>query len=272
MLAAASQVREEMPGSIQLIILRNCSKAATIPGLRIASVFPSTKALRKRSMALPISTISNVVASVQSALACAIGIRSAAFSFSQSELNSAQVLGKSLIPALSNAFGLDHIQLMRWIFIGTATHEPLGFNTGRSSGATSWSQFSCLAISSRLSVILVASHSAISGPFNCTAGGGLPATTSARSLARVFAVWPAMEVACHLPPAAVYISPSLAIASASDPSLHCERKFVLGSACATTAENSPSFNEIIATAAVVQCAKFIAFSLFKRSDFLGVAV
>src|SRR6201984_2392164 len=123
----------------------------------------------------------------------------AAFSFSQSALNSAQVLGISLMPALSSAFVLPHIQLMRWIFIGTATHEPFGFITDKSSGATDPSQFSCLAISSRLRVIPVAFHSAISGPFSCTAGGGLPETTSARSLASVFAVWPAMEVAVHLP-------------------------------------------------------------------------
>src|SRR5258708_6426269 len=119
----------------------------------------------------------------------------AAFSFSQSALNSAQVLGISLRPALSSAFVLPHIQLMRWIFIGTATHEPFGFITGKSSGATLASQFSCLAISSRLSVIPVAFHSAISGPFSCTAGGKLPETTSARSLASVLAVWPAMDVA-----------------------------------------------------------------------------
>ena len=66
----------------------------------------------------------------------------------------------------------------------------------------------------------VAFHSAISGPLSCTAGGALPATTSARSLASVLAVWPAIDVCSHLPPAAVNISPSLAIAAASEPSDH----------------------------------------------------
>src|SRR4030088_272339 len=111
----------------------------------------------------------------------------AAFSFAAAALNSAQVLGISVMPALSSAFLLPHIQLMRWIFIGTATQEPLGFITDKSSGATVASQFSCLAISSRLNVIPVAFHSAISGPFSCTAGGGLPATTTAARLGNVFA-------------------------------------------------------------------------------------
>src|ERR1700733_2607757 len=191
--------------------------------------------------------ISKVVASVQSALPCAIGIRPAAFNFSQSALNSAQVAGMLVIPALSRAFLPPHIQLIRWMFIGTATHEPLGFMTGRSSGATVLSQPSSLAISSRLRVFPVAFHSAISGPFSWTAGGGLPETTSARSLARVLAVCPAMEVASHLPPAALNISPSLAIAAASEPSLHWLSRLVLGSASAL-ADNSPSVKGTTATA------------------------
>src|SRR5260370_40310459 len=163
----------------------------------------------------------------------------AAFNFSQSALNSAQVAGMLVIPALSRAFFPPHIQLIRWIFIGTATHEPLGFMTARSSGATDLSQPSSLAISSRLRVIPVAFHSAISGPFSWTAGGGSPDTTSERSLARVLAVCPAMEVASHLPPAALNISPSLAIAAASEPSLHWLSRLVLGSASAL-ADKGPS--------------------------------
>ena len=81
----------------------------------------------------------------------------------------------------------------------------------------------------------VSFHSAISGPLSCTAGGALPATTSARNFASVLAVWPAIEVCSHLPPAAVNISPSLAIAAASDPSDHWLSRFVLGSARATVA-------------------------------------
>ena len=78
----------------------------------------------------------------------------------------------------------------------------------------------------------VAFHSAISGPLSWTAGGALPATTSARSLASVLAVWPAIDVCSHLPPAAVNISPSLAIAAASEPSDHWCSMLVLGSASA----------------------------------------
>src|SRR6202021_3085900 len=173
----------------------------------------------------------------QAAAAARIGIRAGAFNFSQSALNSAQVAGIVVIPALSRAFFPPHIQLIRWIFIGTATHEPLGFMTGRSSGATVLSQPSSLAISSRLRVLPVAFHSAISGPFSWTAGGGLPKTTSARSLARVLAVCPAMEVASHLPPAALNISPSLAIAAASETSLHWLSRLVLGSASALADNN-----------------------------------
>src|ERR1700722_11411221 len=154
------------------------------------------------------------------------------------------------MPTLSSTFLLAHIQLIRWIFIGTATQEPLGFMTDKSSAATVPSQFSCLATSSRLRVMPVAFHSAISGPFSWTAGGGLPATTSARSLASVLAVWPAMEVDSHLPPAAVNISPSLAMAAASEPLFHCESRFVLGAAAASADDNIPSVNETTATAAV----------------------
>src|SRR5258707_8934010 len=171
----------------------------------------------------------------------------AAFNFSQSALNSAQVAGMLVIPALSRAFFPPHIQLIRWIFIGTATQEPLGFMTDKSSAATVPSQFSCLAISSRLRVMPVAFHSAISGPFSWTAGGGLPDTTSARNLARVLAGLPAMEVASHLPPAALNISPSLAIAAASEPSLHWLSRLVLGSASAL-ADKSPSVKGTTATA------------------------
>src|ERR1700748_2734883 len=127
-----------------------------------------------------------------------MGIIPAAFTFSASALNSAQVSGICLMPTLSITFLLAHIQLIRWMFIGTATQDPLGFITDKSSDATVPSQFSCLAISSRLRVMPVAFHSAISGPFNWTAGGGLPDTTAARNLAKVLAVWPAMEVDSHL--------------------------------------------------------------------------
>src|SRR6185437_3852945 len=214
---------------------RICSSALTMPGERIALVSPSTKALRKRSMSWPYSTTSNVVASVQSALKWARQMRCAATALSQSALNSAQVFGRVLIPAFSIALVEAQIQLMRWIFIGAATQWPAGFMTGRSSGATTLSQPSLLARSSRLAVMPVAFHSAISGPLSCTAGGALPATTSARSLASVLAVWPAIEVCAHFPPAAVNMSPSLAIAAASEPCDHWLSRLVLGSAIAAVA-------------------------------------
>src|SRR5258708_6663348 len=144
----------------------------------------------------------------------------AATIFSQSALNSAQVLGNSLTPAASSALFDAQSQLMRWMFMGAATQFPAGFITGSSSGATTLSQPSALASSSRLAVPPVAFHSAISGPLSCTAGGASPETTSDRSLASVLAVCPAIEVCSHLPPAAVNISPSLAMAAASEPSDH----------------------------------------------------
>src|ERR1700728_3139054 len=156
----------------------------------------------------------------------------AATALSQSALTSAQVFGSEVMPAVAIALVEPQIQLMRWMFIGAATQWPVGFITGSSSGATTLSQPSLLARSSRLAVMPVAFHSAISGPLSCTAGGALPATTSARSLASVLAVWPAIEVCSHLPPAAVNISPSLAIAAASEPSDHWLSRFVLGSASA----------------------------------------
>ena len=104
--------------------------------------------------------------------------------------------------------------------MGAATQLPFGFITGSNSGATTLSQPSWSASSSMLAVPPVSFHSAISGPLSWTAGGALPATTSARSLARVLAVWPAIAVCCHSPPAAVNISPSLAMAAASEPVAH----------------------------------------------------
>ena len=147
-------------------------------------------------------------------------MKPAATILSQSALNSAQVFGSSVMPALSMTLLLPHIQLMRWMFIGAATQLPFGFITGSSSGATTLSQPSWPASSSMLAVPPVSFHSAISGPFSWTAGGALPATTSARSLASVLAVWPAIAVCCHSPPAAVNISPSLAMAAASEPVAH----------------------------------------------------
>ena len=160
----------------------------------------------------------------------------AATILSQAALKSAQVFGTSATPASCMTFGDAQIQLMRWMFIGAATQLPVGFITGSSSGATTFSQFSAAASSSRLAVMPVSFHSAISGPLSCTAGGALPAITSARSFASVLAVWPAIDVCCHVPPFAVNISPSLAIAWASDPVAHWCSRLVLGSAkaaCAT---------------------------------------
>jgi hypothetical protein len=131
-----------------------------------------------------------------------------------------RLVGRSVMPACFIAWVEPQIQLMRWMLSGTATQWPAGFITGRSSGATTLSQPSFAAKASRLAVFPVAFHSAISGPLSWTAGGALPEMTSERSLARVLAVCPAIEVACHLPPAAVNISPSLAMAAASEPSDH----------------------------------------------------
>src|SRR5262252_4690971 len=154
----------------------------------------------------------------------------AATALSHAALNSAQVLGSSVMPAAFIALGEAHSQLTRWMFIGAATHLPAGFITGKSSGATTLSHPSLAASSSRLAVMPVAFHSAISGPLSWTAGGASPATTLARSLASVLAVWPAIEVCSHLPPAAVNISPSLAMASASEPVAHWCSMLVFGSA------------------------------------------
>src|SRR5271154_7005136 len=129
------------------------------------------------------------------------------------------------------------------MFIGAATQWPDGFITGNSSGATTLSHPSLAARSSRLAVLPVVFHSAISGPLSCTAGGALPEIKSERSLASVLAVWPAIEGACHLPPAAVNMSPSLAIAAASAPSDHWLNRLVLGSAKAAPVRarvNSPA--------------------------------
>src|SRR3712207_2248105 len=160
---------------------------------------------------------SKVVASVQSKEPWATQILPAATTASQAALNSSQVLGASATPAASRTDGLWYIQFTRWMFIGTATQEPAGFISSISSGATTDSQFPAVATSSRFIVMPVPFHSAISGPLSWTAGGALPATTSARSLASVFAVWPAIEVCSQVPPAAVNISPSLAMAAASEP-------------------------------------------------------
>src|SRR5271167_4378385 len=161
-------------------MVRNCSSALTMSSDRIALVSPWTKALRKRSMFWPYTTTSKVVASVQSALLCAMQMRWAATALSQSALNSAQVFGRPLMPACSIALVEAQIQLMRWMFIGAATQWPVGFITGSSSGATTLSQPSLLARSSRLAVMPVEFHSAISGPLSCTAGDDVGAQLGKR--------------------------------------------------------------------------------------------
>src|SRR6185312_9831233 len=173
-----------------------------------------------------------VVASVQSWLRWATQTSFAATALSQSALNSAQVLGISVSPSCFIALEEAQVQLMRWMFIGTATQVPVGFITGSNSGATTLSQPSLVARSVRSAVWPVSFHSLISGPLSCTAGGGLPAMASALSLARVLAVWPAIEVDCHSPPAALNMSPSLAMAAASEPESHWLSRLVLGAACA----------------------------------------
>ena len=177
--------------------------------------------------------LSNVVASDQSAAPWARQTLPAAITLSQAALNSSQVFG-GVIPSSSSTFFELYSQFTRWMFIGAATQLPVGFITEISSGATTASQPSAAARSSRLAVLPVASHSAISGPFSCTAAGAVPATTSDRSLARVFEVCPEIAVCSQVPPAAVNISPSLAMAAASDPCAHWCIMLVLGSACSAS--------------------------------------
>jgi hypothetical protein len=61
------------------------------------------------------------------------------------------------------------------------------------------------------------------------------------------------------------MSPSLAIAAASEPSLHCESRFVVGSACTALGDNSARVNGTAATATVAECIKFMGVGIILSS-------
>src|SRR5260370_42153892 len=112
-------------------------------------------------------------------------MRCAAIAFSQSALNSAQVLGSEAIPACAIALVEAQSQLMRWMFMGAATQSPVGFITGRSSGATTLSHPSALASSSRLAAAAQSVHSGVFRPFRFPGRRALAAPDLARTSARL---------------------------------------------------------------------------------------
>src|SRR5690606_32467598 len=109
-------------------------------------------------------------------------------------------------------------------------------------------------------------HSPISGPLSCTAAGALPEMTSERSLARVLAVWPAMAVCSQLPPFSSNISPSLAMAAASEPVAHWCSISVLGSANAVLVSSADATTAAAETAVSLKVISLSPFALLRRPE------
>src|SRR5688572_25639999 len=110
---------------------------------------------------------------------------------SSAAISSSQLVG-CFRPSLSKISLLAHTQLVECTLTGAATHLPSYFENACSAGGTTLSQPSLPARSLRSATTPCFAQSVMSKPSICTAVGGLPAVTRARSAV----------IACSPPPPA----------------------------------------------------------------------
>src|SRR4051812_39203950 len=100
--------------------------------------------------------------------------------FSAAAMNSSQVLG-SVTPALASTSLLAQTQLVECTFTGAAIHLPLYLENLCKAGGTVLSQPSLAATEFKSATTPCLPQSWMSKPSICTAVGGLPAVTRART-------------------------------------------------------------------------------------------
>src|SRR5712664_871958 len=168
-----------------------------------------------------IATPSNIVASCQGWPPCAMAMNPACCTFWASAMNSSQVLGSLVMPALARTSLLAQTQLVEWTLTGAAIHLPLYFENFCSAAGTVLSQPSLAATALRSATTPCLPQSRMSKPSICTAVGGLPAVTRARTA--VIAASPpppATGMSFHLMPCFSRLPLSTFRAAASPPEVH----------------------------------------------------
>ncbi len=136
-------------------------------------------------------------------------------------MNSSQVFGSLVTPALASTSLLAHTQLVECTLTGEAIHLPLYLENFCSAAGTVLSQPSLLATSFRSATTPCLPQSVMSKPSICTAVGGLPAVTRARTA--VIAASPpppATGMSFHLMPCFSRLPLRTFKAAASPPEVH----------------------------------------------------
>src|SRR5467141_2496271 len=141
--------------------------------------------------------------------------------FSRSAMNSSNEVGGLLTPDFSSTSLFAHTQLVEWTLTGAAIHLPLYLENFCSAAGTVLSQPSLLATSFRSATTPCLPQSVMSKPSICTAVGGLPAVTRARTA--VIAASPpppATGMSFHLMPCFSRLPLRTFKAAASPPEVH----------------------------------------------------
>src|SRR5882724_5751169 len=141
--------------------------------------------------------------------------------FCAAAMNSSQVFGSLVTPALASTSLLAHTQLVECTLTGAAIHLPLYLENFCSAAGTVLSQPSLAATAFRSATTPCLPQSRMSKPSICTAVGGLPAVTRARTA--VIAASPpppATGMSCQVMPCFSRLPLRTFNAAASPPEVH----------------------------------------------------
>src|ERR1700712_2597822 len=167
------------------------------------------------------TTASNSVASCQGWPPWARPTKPAFCTFSAATMNSSKLVGIVVTPALVSTSLLAQTQLVECTLTGAAIHLPSYFEKACNAVGTTLSQPSFAATGFRSASTPCLAQSWMSKPSNCTAVGGLPAVTRARTA--VIAASPpppATGMSFHLTPCFSRLPLSTLSAAASPPDVH----------------------------------------------------
>src|SRR4051812_23304802 len=127
------------------------------------------------------TTLSKIVASCHGWPPCAIAMKPAFCTFSASAMNSSKFFGSVVTPALASTSLFAQIQLVVCRLTGAAIHLPSYFENFWIASGVVFSQLFFAATSLRSASTPCFAQSRMSKPSICTAVGGLPAVTRART-------------------------------------------------------------------------------------------
>src|SRR5512145_1428369 len=205
------------------------------------------------------ATPSKMVASCHGWPPCAMAMKPAFCTFCAAAINSSQLFGSLATPALSSTALLAHTQLVEWTLTGEAIHLPLYLENFCKAAGTTLSQFSLAATSFRSATTPCLPQSRMSKPSICTAVGGLPAVTRARSAVIACSPPPpATGMSFHFTPCFSRFCLSTLRAAASPPEVHqCSTSTELSAANAPSVAPNPA-----TTAAAISFLYIVSSCLF----------